>query len=269
MKKLGWIVLFFAAIAFAQEERRIWPEEFAKSETAPKPETSKKTQYKQATPKIQISSVIEDTVVGITIWRIKKGGENNQWIVERVEGGTQFKQGDQIRLSIEAARDGYLYVINREQYSDGTSGEPFLIFPTSRLSDGNNKTSVGRVIEIPSQTDNPPFFTLVPGRSNQISEVLSVFITPEPLHGLTLRKEPLPLPPTQVAEWENRWGKEVGRLEMIAGAGQQITDAELNAGIGARLLTHTDPLPQSLYYNPSSTSTQPTFINVKIQYGEK
>jgi hypothetical protein len=137
------------------------------------------------------------------------------------------------------------------------------------LSDGNNKTSIGRVIEIPSQTDNPPYFTLVPGRSNQIAEVLSVFITPEPLQGLNLKKDPTPLPPTQVAEWETKWGKNTGRLEMVNGAGQQITDAELNAGIGARLLTHTDPLPQSLYYNPTSGPNEPSFVNIKIQYGEK
>ncbi|HSE41635.1 MAG TPA: hypothetical protein VLH08_12810 [Acidobacteriota bacterium] len=84
-----------------------------------------------------------------------------------------------------------------------------------------------------------------------------------------MKQGPIPLPPTQVAEWESKWGKETGRLEMVNGAGQQITDSELNAGIGARLLTHTDPLPNPcITIRPQDLTNHP-FVNIKIQYSEK
>ena len=51
----------------------------------------------------------------------------------------------------------YLYVIDREQYADGTQGEPYLIFPTTRTRGGDNSVKAGRVMEIPSQDDNPPY----------------------------------------------------------------------------------------------------------------
>ena len=53
--------------------------------------------------------------------------------------------GQRVRLSIESARTGYLYVINRELYADGSTGEPYLIFPTTRLHRGDNKVTIGRI----------------------------------------------------------------------------------------------------------------------------
>ena len=82
---------------------------------------------------------------------------------------------------MEAARSGYLYVIDREQYADGTFSEPYLIFPTTRTLNGDNKVNVGKLIEIPAQDDGPPYFTLKRSRPDQVAEVLSVLITPEPL----------------------------------------------------------------------------------------
>ena len=42
--------------------------------------------------------------------------------------------------------DGYLYVINREQYADGTFGRARLIFPTLLTYNGNNRVKPGQPI---------------------------------------------------------------------------------------------------------------------------
>ena len=69
-----------------------------------------------------------------------------------------------------------------------------------------------------------------------------------------------------MTEWENQWGKTVGRLEMMNGAGQSLTAAEQEAGTGSRLLRHSDPNPQSIYYNPEVKPGDPMFVNVNLQY---
>jgi hypothetical protein len=268
----------FGAFLYGQEEpRRIWPEELMKV-SAKNSASPKKPAYKVATPHVVVNTVQEDAVVGITIWRMKpasdQGGvtieaENQKWIPERVEAYTALIKGDRVRLSIEAARKGYLYIINREEYADGSFGEPYLIFPTSRLINGNNQTDRGRVIEVPSQTDNPPYFTLTPGRNDQIAEVLSVLVTSKPIENLQIPDQPTKLSATQVAEWQHSWGKSTGRLELIEGAGKSWTAVEQQAGVGTRLLKHEDPVPQTVFYNPDATAEDPSFINIDLQYGKK
>ena len=136
-------------------------------------------------------------------------------------------------MSVEAARAGYLYVIDREQYADGSLGDPYLIFPTTRTNGGNNEVRAGHIIEIPTQDDRPPFFTLKPSRSAQVSELISVLVSPTPLEGLEIGASAQKLPAEQVATWEKSWGGTIGRLEMQNGAGKTWTRQEKEAGADA------------------------------------
>ena len=268
------------------QPRRIWAEAFTKKEktavAAKQPATTaakraKKREYKVATPQIIADAVAPETVVGITVWRYRPAREgeigiqigNDRLVAERVEGNTVLSKGEKVRLSIEAARDGYLYVINREQYADGTTGDPYLIYPTSRLTGGDNHTTVGRVFSIPAQADQPPYFTLTPGRADQVAELISVLVTPEPITNVRISEQVTQISSAQVTEWEQKWGKSVGRMEMQGGAGEPITAIEQEAVTGARLLKHTDPAPQTLYYNPEVSAHDPVFVNVNLQYSER
>jgi hypothetical protein len=174
-----------------------------------------------------------------------------------------------VRLSVEAARPGYLYVIDREQYADGSVGEPYLIFPTTRTNGGDNEVKVGRIIEIPTQDDRPPFFTLKPSRSSQVSEVISVLVSPTPLEGLRIGEKAQKLSVQQVALWEKSWGGTVGRLEMQNGSGKAWTREEKEAGANAtRSLAQDEPAPQTLFYKPEAKSGQPVMVNVSLRYGK-
>ena len=277
-RTLAFFIITVLTCSWIQAEeddpRRIWAEAYTKKVEQKAPvKRAKKREYKTATPQIVADAVVPETVVGITIWRFRTAYEgeegvmieNERMIAERVDAGTPLAAGDKIRISIEAARDGYLYVIDREQYSDGTTGDPYLIFPTSRLAGGENKTTVGRVFSIPAKSDQPPYFTLTPGRTDQTGELISVLVTPEPMQNLAIAKQEVQISNLQVSDWEKKWGNTVGRLEMEGGAGQMITQMEHEAGIGARLLKHTDPPPQSIYYNPSASAADPVFININLQ----
>src|SRR5206468_2537319 len=94
------------------------------------------------------------------------------FVAERVEGTTLFKPGDRVRVSIESGRRGYLYLLDREMYADGSTGEPYLIFPTDRLRDGDNRVRAGRVVEVPALSDSPSYFKMTSSRPDQMGEEL-------------------------------------------------------------------------------------------------
>jgi len=199
---------------------------------------------------------------------VQEGSESIDWIPERVEADTRLTAGARVRLSVEVARTGYLYVIDREQYADGSLGEPYLIFPTTRTNGGNNEVKAGRIVEIPTQDDRPPFFTLKPSRSDQVSEVISVLVCATPLEGLEIGATAQKLSVQQVTTWEKSWGGTVGRLEMQNGAGKTWTRQEKEAGSNAtRSLTQDEPAPQTLYYKPEAKSGQPVMVNIALRYG--
>ena len=263
--------------------RKLWDTAFIDQPKRPAGPSSVKRRYRIATPNVPPDRVAADTVVGVTLWRLRpsktndtgerilvqEGSESADWVPERVEADTKLTAGTRVRLSVEAARAGYLYVIDREQYADGSVGEPYLIFPTTRTNGGDNEVRVGRIIEIPTQDDRPPFFTLKPSRSNQVSEVISVLVSPTPLEGLRIGEKAQKLSVQQVALWEKSWGGTVGRLEMQNGAGKAWTREEKEAGANAtRSLAQDEPAPQTLFYKPEAKSGQPVMVNVSLRYGK-
>src|SRR5688572_17107317 len=93
--------------------------------------------------------------VGVTIWRIRElqSGYTGarilshpdrrntplQYQAERLQGDPVLAYGEKVRLGVESPRDGYLYVFDRELYEDGSLSAAYLIFPTTRLRDGDNR----------------------------------------------------------------------------------------------------------------------------------
>ena len=264
--------------------RKLWDTAFSTTRRKPT-RTGRKTagrgNYRVATPRISPTGVSGDSVVGVTVWRLRpsreadegermivhEGSDAASWVPERVPANAGLAEGDRVRLSVEAARTGYLYVIDREQYADGTLGEPYLIFPTTRTLGGDNKVKAGRLVDIPAQEDSPPFFTLKRSRADQVGELLSVIITPAPLDELQIGAQAQRLSPELVTRWEKSWGAQTGRMELSDGAGKLWTREEKEAGAsGARLLKASAPNPQTLYYRPGVKSDEPLLIKVQLQY---
>jgi hypothetical protein len=245
------------------QSRSIVPEAFLKARpAAPREVTKGGATYRRvgrvrAEP--QGAGVSE---IGITIWKLRPAaatdttrllvqepqGAAAQWTHVRVETGSPLAIGDRVRISVESPRDGYLYVIDRERYADGSTGEPYLIFPTTRARGGDNRVTGGRLIEIPAQTDAPPYFTLKSSRANQVAELITVLVAREPLAGVAPGAGPVALSPDAVAAWEKAGGAITDQLEMVGGAGQPWSAEEQRAGADAtRLLTQHDPPPQTLF----------------------
>ena len=256
--------------------RRLWDTAFI-APSSGKKTAARRRAYRIATPNVPVNDVAPETVVGVTLWRLRPanrsdsgerlivhdGNAVSEWLPERISATTRLVQGDRLRISVETVRAGYLYVIDREQYADGALGEPYLIFPTTRTSGGNNQVAVGRLLEIPAQDDSPPFFTMKKSRPDHVAEVLSVIVTPAPLEEFQITDKAQKLTDAQVASWEKAWGTSVGRLEMST-TGQAWTKEEKDAT--TRALTASAPAPQLLFYRPSLKTTEPMFVKLRLQY---
>ena len=280
-------VLLFAAAgaghaAPPQQTRQLWDTEFV-SASQPDKKLDKTThEAKPQKPRYKAKTETPqplkqtDSFVGITIWRLRPAqpgdeatlsDEGKQFTPQRVESETALKEGDLVRLTIEAPKEGYLYVIDREQYSDNSLSEPYLIFPVRRIRGGDNTVKAGRIIEIPDQTDNPPYFTLRRSKPGQTAELISVVVSPKPLPGVRIGPEAsrgaLKLSEQQVAAWELQWDGEAERFELEKGAGKPWTKAEQQAGLGTRLLVQEEPMPQTLYRVPAEAG-EPILVKVPL-----
>jgi hypothetical protein len=279
---MSFALLLLIAISicvFAQKPeemtRKLWDTAFIASSN--KKTTTRRRAYRIATPNVPVNNVVPETVVGVTLWRLRPAtrsdsGERlivhdenatNEFVPERIGANTRLVQGDRLRISVEAVRAGYLYVIDREQYADGSVGEPYLIFPTKRTAGGDNQVAIGRLLEIPAQDDSPPFFTMKKSRADHVAEVLSVLVTPAPLDNVQITDKALKLTDAQVASWEKAWGSSVGRLEMST-AGQAWTKEEKDGR--TRALTASAPAPQLLFYRPSAKPTDPMYVKLRLSY---
>jgi len=219
--------------------------------------------------------------IGITIWRLRpsrdtdQGGrvlvldglKQTQYTPERIEADTPLNVGDRVRITVESPRQGFLYIIDREQYQDGSFGEPMLIFPTLRTRGGDNRVMPGRLIDIPAQEDQYSFFTAAPAgsRRDQTAEVLTFMLVTAPLP-LQIADQPIKLAEQQVASWEKLYGGAAETLELVGGAGRVWTNEEKMAGMAnGRQLTQGGPPPQTVY-RVARKAGAPLLVTVPLRY---
>jgi hypothetical protein len=192
-------------------------------------------------------TVVEEELIGLTIWRWR---EMNHPIAERATADSLFSEGEHVRLCIEVPQEGdsYLYVIDREVYADGTTSDPYLIFPSETTPLNGNIVTAGKPVYVPAQGDPNPYFILERSRKDQVCEKLTIIVSPKPLNlPLGPPGDPTKLSGAQVAQWEKQWSGQVERREARNGAGKQWTVAEKEASRGQRRLVQTDPLPQTIF----------------------
>jgi hypothetical protein len=219
--------------------------------------------------------------IGVTVWRLRPSRANDeggrvlvldglkqaQYTPERIEADTPLNIGDRVRITIESPRPGFLYIIDREQYADGSLGEPVLIFPTMRTRGGDNRVMPGKLIDIPAQEDQYSYFTAQPAgdRRDQTAEVLTIILVPQPLP-LQIGDQPLKLAGKEIAGWEKLWGGAAERLELVGGAGRIWTNEEKLAGAAnGRQLTQGGPPPQTVYRVARKTGG-PLLVTVPLRY---
>jgi hypothetical protein len=298
------ICLIGASNVSAQDDaapRRLWDGAFlkkraeaktpapARKTTAYRRATSKKPAATQSSPaqntvaQNQTAEQAEGEMIGLTIWRLRpsraadgkdsrlllveEASKETEWTPERVEADTVFSPDDRLRLSIESPRDGYLYVFDRELYTDGSTSAPYMIYPTLRSRNGSNSVAAGKLIELPNELTA---FRLAPMRPNPkyAGESLTILVTTEPLKNVEIGSDPVKLDSAMVAQWESQWAGSAERFELIGGAGKPYTKAEKEAGQdGSRALTQNDAMPQTLYHVDVKQGA-PLLVKVPLRTGK-
>ena len=291
------VSLLLLPVVFAQQNapdgvgtRQLWDENLQRLRPAPRRKAAaRKPDNAPAAPR-----PVDDAFVGLTLWQLRPSnpsdqpgtrllvqeeetGTRQEFTPQRVEANTIMPEGAKIRVSIEAAREGYLYVVDREKYADGSYSDPYLIFPTTQIRGGLNQVGPGIVVDIPDPEDKLPYFRLRRNRartaagggtgSEQVSEVLTVLISPKPIPGLKIGRTAQKLRAEQFAAWEKQWATQTKVMEASGEAGKPITEAEKRAAEEGLPLTADDPLPQTLIHTDAK-SGEPLLVTVPIRIAQ-
>jgi hypothetical protein len=231
----------------------------------PSPKPRRNVTYRASRPftRARPASNMEYAQLGVTIWRLVKADgskelaqEGEEAELEQVEASTGLSIGSRVRMGIEPlTHDGFLYVVDREQFANGTYGAARLIFPTLRTRNGNNSVRAHELVLIPRP---PSYFRINPSSTgqNQTAEVLTMILSPMPLQlPAPLGEKAMTLSNELIKSWERQWSAPVNVLEMNGGAG--LTTSVKAQAEGAKSLdqegeerqqlTPDDPLPQTIY----------------------
>jgi hypothetical protein len=259
-----------------EDTRQIVAEEFV--EARPAGASARPPRRPKMTKPSVVASVAE---LGVTIWRLRPAAtgdstrllvqEDDQstgWVPERVDAGQKLALGDRVRLSFETPRSGFLYVLDREEYADGTFSDTYLIFPTRRPIGSNNSVKSGRLVEVPTRDDRPNYFTVKQSRPDQVAEVLTAIVSEKPLTDLPLATGPTKLPPALMTRWDAEWRAPVEQVVVPGGDGARgWSAAEAQAGAEpSRLLTQDDAPPQTIY-RVQTRPGRPLFVHIRLPYG--
>ena len=260
--------------------RQIIAEEFLKKRPAPAKAHSgaKKPAYRLVNPSTSPKANTAATMdLGVTLWRLRPSQSSDEGArllvqdaaeltAERLDAGDPLNIGDRVRLTIESPAAGFLYVVDRELYADGTMSEPYLIFPTTRTRNGDNAVRPGRLVDIPDQGDRPNYFSVRPSRPGQVGELITILVTPAALDTVTIGDKPMVLASDVIATWEKSWLAPVQQFALEGGVKKLWTrEEQAAAGDATRLLKQDDPPPQTIF-RLAAKKGAPILVNVRLPY---
>lgn len=221
--------------------------------------------------------------IGVTFWRLRRLDSDERedaptfpvnlgddgvdyWTAERVSSTTKFRANDRLRFTIESSRTGFLYIINREYYADGVTGDAELIYPTlnTRNQKGDpNRVTAGSLIDVPPASQRFPYFRIEPKQKGYAGEEVVVIISPSKLPGINPSVNSLPLDREKVEKWLADWGGLVDVYDATDGEGVALTRNEADA-VRTRALTQEEPLPQTIY-RVKARANEPVVVVFQMQ----
>ncbi len=151
---------------------------------------------------------------------------------------------------------GYVYIVNREQYSNGTFGEARLIFPELRANNGNNLLKAGEPIILPRAVGKP--YKITRSNNQHIAETYTIIVSPWAFQlPQPLSNKPMILSNELFADWENKYGGTMYRATLRNGNGRAQTIREQNV-----MSRNTDDTAEPLTQSEPSTFPQTVYKSV-------
>lgn len=118
---------------------------------APRPKTNVKKSTKPTAPLNSVVTIVEDASARLLALGYSVYKKDSRGLPQRIAPATIFHKGDAIRFTVEPNSDGYFYIFTQE--NDGTMK---LLFPSSRLSHGENFLHAHHLYEVPSRQEPDP-----------------------------------------------------------------------------------------------------------------
>jgi class 3 adenylate cyclase len=198
---------------------------------------------KVVSPKAAPPLPLAETKLGFNLWRMRPSPpgadfKTRGFVLENDSRGEMdvtpelvpleqaVKEQGRVRITVQPFQQGYLYVVDRDLYADGSKSAPKLIFPDTRILDGDNFLQPFRTVGIPP---SPQAFTVKRTRANQTAILLMFVLSPKPLPGIGPQDHEQKLAEETVTGWEKEWGGEVDLMENKSMAGELYTSAEFKA----------------------------------------
>lgn len=224
--------------------------------------------------------------IGFTVYRMRPatardGEDTAREIIDGEESAAEriddyITNGDRLYLGIESLtgdfmpdKGGYLYVINREQYADGSFGRARLIFPTLHTYDGNNRVKPGQPIVLPRAKGEP--FRVNRSRADQVAETFVIILSPWAFQlPQALGEKAMVLPDDLIAGWQTQYGERMYRARLRGALGETRTRREQDIGRreiidAAESLTQNESLPQTCYRR-AVPGGNPVMLTVDLRF---
>jgi hypothetical protein len=261
--------------------------ELRQSSESPKPEAPKaKAGEKIAKGEVQ-KNLLNDAFLGLTLWKmvvappsapvrsrgfihpVEDPGGKKDWTPERMTLDRPVHENDYVRFTFESAPKGFLYVINRDVFANGSLGEPILIFPTQRIHGGNNRVEPGHPVQIPDPQDHPDALQVDPPKPNQTGILLIVISTPQRIPEVQIAADQQKIPEAWLKRWESQWATNVEVSSDAALDGRLVTIREQAAAADpSKALGASDSAPVSLFHRRGSAG-QPIYVSALIKLVSK
>ncbi|MEW6734816.1 MAG: hypothetical protein AB1489_26050 [Acidobacteriota bacterium] len=234
-------------------------------------------------------TVAQGIDIGLTFWRLRESNDNDEVASKeriavrkkgqpgqqqvdmtpvRVESNMPFADGDLLRMTLESPLNGYyIYVLNREQYVDGTLSEPYLIFPSQTDVGKTDRIVAGKPLFIPNAIDSFELQRFVNDRTEKVAEVFIFLLTPAPIKELPplTDSQPRKVAMVEFKHWQQQWGVQRWKFERQGSTGLPITAIEKKASLTNNIvLSDSDQLPQTIYHIASKAG-EPLLFQVPVQ----
>jgi hypothetical protein len=216
--------------------------------------------------------------IGVTIWRLSPTecpiadcplptGSSKSLVdtATRIEDNSPLSTGERVRLALESlSHSAFIYIVDREQFADGTLGNAYLIFPTRNINGGKNWAQPGLQIQLPRadgcfcvKSRNP--------QKDLVADRLIVIVSPTQLLGSDEIGEREILMPTKLAGLVKLAEQaRTYRGSLQGGGGLTQTPQEVRAGSKglfdtAPVLTRSDLPPQNFYQSSTPKGSSAVF----------
>jgi hypothetical protein len=240
---------------------------------------------------VQVASEIEKQDSKVTKERMTWDQQEHLVVVKRVSDESPIPNQELLQMTIEylpdqagpgprgSNRAAYLYVINREQFLDGSIKNARLIFPTLLTYGGDNRLLPGKTVTLPDPT-RPFRIKRDATAQSQAYETYTIILSPRPLDSQLPReisRRAMELSPELVAAWERQMGITEVRADLRDGVGQVRTQRELGASGDTDELRGTedsaedltqDDLPPQIVFRKKAKPDAGMLVIVRVPFKE-